>query len=156
TRFEARFTKTKPDYTSLIVVVGNFSGALPHGDGLQPGPDDKGGVEFRIPAGVKGHTEAMRYTIPDDGGQGEFKLHAIQPHMHYVGTDASVRVTRQFSTNGDPKEECLVGTPKYDFNWQRRYAYDVPIEELPTLHGGDVLDVKCTYDNSLQNPFVKR
>ena len=55
---------------------------------------------------------------------------------------------------GESKSECLVQTPKWDFNWQRTYAYDAPVESLPKLRGGDVVTFRCTYDNTLQNPFV--
>jgi hypothetical protein len=32
-----------------------------------------------------------------------------------------------------------VHTPAWDFNWQRFYQFDVPIDDLPTLSAGDVL-----------------
>ena len=54
-----------------------------------------------------------------------------------------------------PAEECLLQTPHWDFNWQRGYRYDAPLDELPTAGPGDVLQFRCTYDNSLDNPFVR-
>ena len=32
----------------------------------------------------------------------------------------------------------------------------MPIAELPTVGPGDEIEVKCTYNNSLSNPFVQR
>lgn len=55
----------------------------------------------------------------------------------------------------DPASECFVQTPEWDFNWQRIYNYAKPIEELPILRAGDALNMRCTYDNTLNNPFVK-
>ncbi len=54
----------------------------------------------------------------------------------------------------DPVTECLVQTPAWNFNWQRIYNYNVPIEQLPILRAGDALNMRCTYDNTLDNPFV--
>jgi hypothetical protein len=33
----------------------------------------------------------------------------------------------------------LVATPKYDFNWQRSYAFDQSYDDLPSLGPGDTL-----------------
>ena len=55
----------------------------------------------------------------------------------------------------DPETECFVQTPAWDFNWQRIYNYDAPIEQLPIVRAGDALNMRCTYDNTLNNPFVK-
>ena len=55
----------------------------------------------------------------------------------------------------DPDTECFLQTPAWDFNWQRIYNYDAPIEQLPILRPGDALNMRCTYDNTLNNPFVK-
>lgn len=55
---------------------------------------------------------------------------------------------------GEAIDECLIHTPEYDFSWQRFYAYDVPIEELPTLRKGDLLKFRCVYDNSMNNTAV--
>ena len=78
---------------------------------------------------------------------------AVGTHMHYVGTDMRIGVKRPVP-GGEPAEECLLDTPKWDFNWQRGYRYDVPIDQAPTLKAGDVLNLRCTYDNSMQNGFV--
>ena len=67
-----------------------------------------------------------------------------------------ISVERKSPTASDPASECLLQTPKWDFNWQRGYDYDGAIDALPGLVAGDVLTFRCTYDNSLQNPFVKQ
>lgn len=159
TQFQMRFTKDAPEYEAAIALIGNFTGAQAGGDGLMAGPDDKGAPEFFIPAGAKGHTETMRYTLPQKIGNSplpELKVYGVATHMHYVGTDMSIQATRPAPTAADPASECLLETPRWDFNWQRQYAYDAEIAALPTLHAGDQLTFKCTYDNSMDNPFVKR
>lgn len=159
TKFQMRFTKGLPEYIGLVALIGNFSNQLPNGDGLLPGPDDGKDVEFMIPAGAKGHTETMKFTVPtnNDGTPlKDIKVYAASTHMHYVGTDMMVSVDRPAPTAEAPAHECLVQTPKWDFNWQRQYYYDAAIASLPSLSSGDVLNFRCTYDNSLENPFVKR
>lgn len=57
-------------------------------------------------------------------------------------------------TPAGPSKECLVETPAWDFNWQRIYVYDAPVEKLPVIRAGDKIRLRCQYDNSLDNPFV--
>jgi hypothetical protein len=76
--------------------------------------------------------------------------------MHWLGKDLKVDIERPAPPSGQPAKECLLQTPKYDFNWQRGYAYDAPIESLPTVQGGDQLTIRCTYDNSMDNPYVQK
>jgi len=54
-----------------------------------------------------------------------------------------------------PAQECLIQTPSWDFNWQRSYVYDSAIEDLPFISPGDTFELKCHYDNSMGNPFVR-
>lgn len=159
TQFQMRFTKSAPEYQASIALIGNYKSAQASGDGLMPGPNDDGAPKFFIPAGAKGHTETMRFTLPQKLGGNplpELKVYGVSTHMHYVGTDMSIQATRPAPAGDDPASECLLETPRWDFNWQRQYAYDAEIEALPTLRAGDQLTMKCTYDNSLENPFVKR
>ncbi len=53
-----------------------------------------------------------------------------------------------------PATECLVETPQWNFDWQRVYVYDAPIEQLPVIGAGDRLRLRCVYDNSLGNAAV--
>ena len=55
----------------------------------------------------------------------------------------------------EPARECLVSAPKYNFEWQRAYAYDVPLDKLPTMMPGDVLSIECRYQNTLDNPLMR-
>jgi hypothetical protein len=71
--------------------------------------------------------------------------------MHKVGVD--MRVTLEDRDTG--VETCLLQTPRWDFNWQRSYAYDTPITSAQRVRGGDIIHVRCTYDNTLDNPGVQ-
>ena len=229
TRVQIRETSVKPEYNALSVLVGNADASDEQtGDGLILDGEDS---EFVIPAGAKGHTERMRFTIPltyqGKPSPGAF-IYAVGTHMHYVGRDMEIRISRadrgpvcaaesvlplaaciegtacdqtedelaciqtacdsevnalsseclgclmaygnnldicldapDFSHYGplqeDPADECLVQTPDWNFEWQRWYVYDQPdITRLPFLGPRDVLELRCTYDNSLDNPFVLR
>ncbi len=149
---ELRFTEQTPAWLFQVVLPGNFSSEA---QGLLPGPNDRGDAEFHIPAGVEGHTEEMLFGV-DASVAIDIPLLFAAPHMHYVGTDMRLSIERADPTGDQPAEECLVRTPAWDFNWQRFYEYDVPIEELPTATGGDVVRMKCTYDNTLGNPFLRK
>jgi hypothetical protein len=149
---ELRFTDQEPTWLFQVVLPGNASS---ESDGLLPGPNDRDGeAEFHIPAGVSDHTEEMIF--PVEGIPIDIPILFAAPHMHYVGTDMRFSIERGDPQGDQPAEECLVRTPAWDFNWQRFYEYDVPIDELPTATGGDVLRMKCTYDNTLGNPFLRQ
>ena len=62
----------------------------------------------------------------------------------------------EFPGKAQPADECLLHTPYYDFSWQRGYVYDLPIEDLPIVRPGDRLNMRCTYNNSLENPAVSK
>jgi mono/diheme cytochrome c family protein len=159
TKIQLRFNTTKPEYKVMFIGGGNFPKQFPNGDGLLPGPNDRGQVEFFIPANVKDHTETMKLTLTPSAFLPvipEMRLYNAFTHMHYVGTDMLVSVDRPNPQNGEPAKECLVQTPKWDFNWQQTYVYDAPIENLPTLREGDVLNFRCIYNNTMDNPFLKR
>jgi hypothetical protein len=160
TRLQLRFLSQVPEYRVIFLAIGNATSQSPDGFGLQPGPNDKNGVEFLIPAGASGHTETIKRAIPEEF-MGEslingFKLYRVMPHMHYVGTDIKIDVERPSPQGADPSKECVVEVPKWDFNWQHTYTLNAPIEELPTLTPGDVMNVRCSYENTLNNPFVQK
>jgi hypothetical protein len=118
---------------------------------LLPDPDDRDPAtpEFRIPPDVADHTERMQYTLTTT-----IPMMIIGPHMHLLGTELEAR--RLFTTaDGDPGEECLF-TGTWNFDWQRYYTYDAELDDLPKLNPGDVLDIRCTYNNTLQNRFMSR
>lgn len=157
TKLELQYNTEIPEYRAQFLAVA-IPMAMPNGDGLLAGPDDKNGIEFAIPAGARGHTETTRLTIgPGIVGQfgSEMKVYSAMSHMHYVGVNQLITVRRPASTVDEPVDECLLQT-KWDFNWQQTYIYDAEIEKLPTLREGDVVDVRCTYDNTMENPFLKK
>jgi hypothetical protein len=86
---------------------------------------------------------------------GRFRLFAAYPHMHYIGVELSVQVEHPLP-GGGVDTECLVNVPSWNFDWQRTYQYDTPIADLPSIGNGDTIVVRCAYDNSLGNPFVRR
>ncbi len=143
TGMDIDWLEERPAWAAQLALIGN-------GMGLLPGPNDSAGPEFRIPPGVADHTESMAIRLSDDIP--ELRLWEIGAHMHYVGVDMIIGVER--SSSSGPAEECLMQTPTYSFEWQRLYAYDVPLEDAPRIQGGDQLFLRCTYNNTLSNPGV--
>jgi hypothetical protein len=161
TKVELRRRDQPPAWAAVVALNGNADSANPGPDGnpvkLLPGPNDPpAGPSFIIPAGMKGHTEAMEFVMPDKVGGNDLpdlRLAGVGSHMHWVGKNMVIGVERK-SPQGEPAKECLLETPRYDFNWQRGYGYDASIDRLPILRAGDKLTFKCTYDNSMGNPYV--
>ena len=84
------------------------------------------------------------------------KIAGVGTHMHWVGQDMKIDIERVNPPAGQPEKECLLQTPRWDFNWQRSYIYDTPIEQLPRAHAGDRVNMRCRYNNSMSNPFLSR
>jgi hypothetical protein len=119
---------------------------------LLPGPDDPpSGPTFLIPANSKGHTEAMEFEIP----MGPTRLSTVGAHMHWAGVAMQVELERKKPRSSEPPNECLLST-KYDFNWQRTYTYDAPLEQVPLVRPGDKIRITCTYDNTMSNKNIAR
>lgn len=156
---ELRTTTVKPDWVMQILLIGNFGQPLGD-DGLLPGPNDRAGPEFRIPAGEAAHVEQMRFTLPQRTGTGlpipALKIVSVGTHMHYVGTDMKWSLEHPQPLPGEVAMQCMVQTPRWNFEWQRGYAFDVPIEDAPEFRPGDRLHLRCTYNNTMNNPFVAR
>lgn len=156
TSLEVAFSETKPAYTIFPLLLGN---AQNEKDGLLLGPNDRDGkAEFRIPANVSGHTEIMEYKISKGalaagGLPQEIGIYSSATHMHWVGHDMRIEIEHGSEAGGfaQGQNECLLGTPDYDFSWQRSYRYDTEIEALPKVRGGDTLRLACTYDNAKTN-----
>ena len=149
TAVHLRMSETPP---SKFYAFGGWGNARtpPH---LQPDPTDVDGViQFRIPAGASEHVETMRFPIAGTGPR--VPMFIMQPHQHYVGTRLELRIHRTSPPPGEPADECLINSD-WDFSWQRTYQYDVPIAELPTVGPGDEVEVRCTYNNTLANPYVE-
>jgi hypothetical protein len=121
---------------------------IPFGASVQA--SDSGERDFLIPANAANHVETVSLHIPDYIPF-VLPIFAITPHMHYLGTDMMVTVR----SDDEPDEEtCLIHTPGYRFDFQTSYVYDADRDDLPTIQGGDTVDVRCTYDNSASNPFI--
>jgi hypothetical protein len=132
TRLILRWQDTAPSYVSQFTLVG------------APGAGTITQPPFSIPAGESDHQEVVEYTVPPIG-LADVRVWSIVNHMHKVGVDMKTSVLR------GGNEECLVQTPGWDFEWQRMYAYDVPIDQSFKVQSGDVVRVRCTYDNTLDN-----
>ncbi len=166
TRIQLRLTKDKPKYGFLYHLLGNFDFPVDptFGAGLLPDPADPNDVEFLIPANSERHVETQLFTIPAEGSlvysffpfPAGSRLYGNFLHMHYLGFDQKVTLSRAKPSSDQPKEECLAHAPEWDFSWQRAYDYNAPLESLPTLEEGDVLQIRCTYNNSMSNPYVVR
>jgi hypothetical protein len=165
TRLQLRLDKAKPKYGFSYRFVGNFDFPVNQiGMGLLPDPADPKDVKFLIPANSTKHVETEQFTVL--GPNPELPPFLIYPpgarvfshflHMHYLGFDQKITLSRATEAPGKPKEECLVHAPGWDFSWQRNYAYDAPIDALPTLEPGDVIRVRCTYNNTTSNPYVAK
>ena len=158
-KLQLRYSKAPPEYNLVFALIGNLANPVQAGTGLLMDPTDPNALsEFKIPAGSVGKTVTEQFVIPPSlmGNQiPHLSVYGIGVHMHWVGTQGTIRVKRALAYGEDPKEECLVGVPHWDFNWQRAYAYNQPdLTKLPGLSPFDTVTLKCTYDNSLGNPKV--
>lgn len=153
TSIDLKFYDGLPEFVSSMALIGNFSSGVSGGQGLMPGPNDAGGIpQFVIPPNEPEHTEEMIWTATPDLPE-EMRLWMVGTHMHYVGTDMLIGLQRGENSASDD-DACLVQTPQWDFNWQRGYSYDIPLDEAPIMRPGDLLYMRCSYDNTLDNPFV--
>jgi hypothetical protein len=158
TKLALMLATSKPIYVSRTVLIGNFestrevgsangggSGALVQ----QPGEDK---AAFMIPAKAEAHVEDMTWTwrLPLGG----IRVAGMGTHMHYVGRKMRISLEHKTPSEREDKEECLIETPQWDFNWQRGYGYDAAYTELPEMRDGDVLKLHCEFDNSMHNKFV--
>jgi hypothetical protein len=91
-----------------------------------------------IPAGEARHMETAYIDVPKD-----MLLYSAFPHAHYRGYASDFWV--QYP-DGTKKE--LLAMPRYDFNWQREYAFAEPLK----IPAGSKLIAHYWYDNSPQNP----
>lgn len=137
-----RWSATKPQWTSLFALIG----APGVGKSLQ-GP-------LMIPAGEDEHIEEYEYEVGTFGMDFpdfvDVRLWTVLNHMHKVGVD--MRVWVEDRDTGE--ETCLLHTPKWDFNWQRSYAFDTEIAGSVRVRSGDKVRVRCKYNNTMSNPGV--
>ncbi len=160
TRAQLRFNPATPEYALVSLLLGNFDKTEKNGDGfVYDSSDPQALPTFVIPAGAKGRTVTQRVTLPPtlDGKNAlpTLRIYGIGGHMHWVGTKVEITAHRLTPLDPEPQDECLLGIPNWDFNWQRVYHYDTDIETLPSLRQFDQVTLKCTYDNTLQNSKVQ-
>ncbi len=145
--FEYTTTTTTPTWGVLPQFVGNYPNAVnAKGTGLVNPP-------FSIPPNQSGVVFTMQYTEPSSIPI-PIKILGIAPHMHLVGVDEKITIHRANPTTDQPADECMVQIPSWNFDWQRAYEYDVDINSLPTVAPGDVAKIRCTYDNTMNNPWL--
>ena len=153
TSVEVRSIPRRPEHVARFTLLGNSESATDRSSKLLPGPDDpETGPEFLIPSNARGHVETMEVVVPM-GADGA-RVTAVGAHMHWAGAGMKVELERR-APEGSAKNECLLST-KYDFAWQRTYAYDTPFDRAPVLHAGDRIRIECTYDNTKDNRYIVR
>ncbi|MDX2150236.1 MAG: hypothetical protein SFV54_05855 [Bryobacteraceae bacterium] len=103
--------------------------------------DSRGWLRMEIPAGAERHEVQATFRTPP---LSLFNLRAINvfPHMHLLGREIRLDVRK----NGE--WEPMIYIDNWDFNWQGSYTYQEPV----SVPGGATLRLRCTYDNSTNNP----
>lgn len=150
TSVDLRLTRTAPKKMYFITAFGNE----PTAPNLLPDPDDVGAPQFLIPRNVADHVEHMRRVV-NIGTLTDVRIYSANPHMHLVGTHIAGKIERPAPRGSDPQNECLANGG-WNFDWQRTYIYDAPLDRLPSLQTGDIVDVTCHWNNTIENPFVQR
>jgi hypothetical protein len=97
-----------------------------------------GPTDFTIPAGDASYT--ARDTYP---WYGESQILSVWPHMHLLGAGFEEVILR-----ADGSEDCLLRMDGWDFHNQVTANFLEPV----ALGTGDRMRLKCTYDNSAENP----
>ncbi|MCB9686322.1 MAG: hypothetical protein H6738_15295 [Alphaproteobacteria bacterium] len=91
-----------------------------------------------IPAGEANAVNDLTVHLPVHA-----ELATSSPHMHLLGTELRTRIRR----GGSSSEQC-VSDVDWDFDWQRRYAVPEGVTVAYAGDAGDVVDLRCVYDNS--------
>lgn len=137
-----RWSANKPEWTSYFTLIG------------APGIGSSLNGPLSIPAGEEAHVEEYEYVVGSLGMDFpdivDVRVWTVLNHMHKVGID--MRVWVEDRDTGE--ETCLLHTPKWDFNWQRSYALDTPVASSVRVQSGDVVRVRCIYNNTMSNPGV--
>jgi hypothetical protein len=151
TGLDLQFSGTPPERLYVSASFGNEFTA----PRLLPGPGDtqEGVSEFLVRKNVADHVEHMRIPLKDFGL--DWRVASVVPHMHWLGTRLRLTLERPRVRGREPETECLTNVA-WNFDWQRTYAFDAPFEQLPSIVEGDILDINCTWDNTINNPFTQR
>ncbi|CAN5818103.1 hypothetical protein BH11MYX3_BH11MYX3_39220 [soil metagenome] len=153
TSVDLKFSTVWPRKMYFVAAIGNEFAA----PNLEPSPDEAPGAmpAFMIPRNAANHPENMNRTLDSLGGLTGVKVFSVNPHMHLVGTHISGKIVRPTARGAEPKQECLANGA-WNFDWQRTYIYDAPIDSLPSIEAGDRIEVSCRWNNTIENPFVQR
>ncbi|NCG20916.1 MAG: monooxygenase [Rhodobacterales bacterium] len=92
------------------------------------------GMGMEIPANTNDVSHTWSYTFES----GAFRIHDATLHMHTMGQTASMVIR-----HADGSETCVIRHDEYDFNWQRSYQLEQPVE----VTVGDTMELTCTWDN---------
>ncbi len=92
---------------------------------------------IEIPPETARHEEVSYLQFPSDA-----LLYFAFPHAHYRGQSSTLAIRYP-----DGSEKMLLSLPRYDFNWQRAYEFEEPID----VPAGSKLIARYEYDNSAQN-----
>jgi len=96
------------------------------------------GSGIDIPAGEKNYVIEDSLTLPVD-----MKALSVAAHAHYLAKEMKATAALPDGTT-----QPLLWIQDWDFNWQDRYVYKVPV----VLPKGTRIDVRLVYDNSEDNP----
>jgi hypothetical protein len=96
-------------------------------------------TRLNIPAGNPAATATADFVIPPFF---DLKIINAFPHMHLLGTRIELEKIHRGA------RESLILIDKWDFNWQGPYTY----EKAVSMPAGSTARLKCTYDNSVNNP----
>lgn len=94
-------------------------------------------ASIEIPPGEARHSEVAYMEFPYDA-----ELLSAFPHAHYRGYASDLKIRYP-----DGTEETLLSLPRYDFNWQRGYEFETPVD----IPAGSKLIAEYVYDNSANN-----
>ncbi|MCA9710764.1 MAG: monooxygenase [Myxococcales bacterium] len=84
--------------------------------------------------------------ITDVIPQGQpFQIYSAAHHMHTLGVRAQQTIERS-----DGSQTCLLGVPRWDFNWQQAYRFAQP----EVFEPGDHLRLACEWDNAAGDATV--
>ncbi len=93
---------------------------------------------IKIPPRDGNHKEVAYFQFPADA-----ILHTAVVHAHYRGTYSKLELQKP-----GEEAETILNVPFYDFNWQRMYEFEEPID----IPAGSKLIATYIYDNSARNP----
>lgn len=94
-------------------------------------------LTIELPPNTASHPELAYIAFPHDA-----ILYGAFPHAHYRGQFSNLTLRLP-----DGSEKLLLSLPRYDFNWQRMYAFVEPVE----VPAGSKLIARYLYDNSERN-----